>query len=26
VPGESELEQALVQADNWNFLQADADV
>jgi hypothetical protein len=26
VPGESELEQALVEADNWNFLQADADV
>ena len=26
VPGESELEQALVEAGNWNFLQADADV
>jgi hypothetical protein len=26
VPGESELEQALVKADNWSFLQGDADV
>jgi hypothetical protein len=26
VPGESELEQALTQAGNWNFLNADADV
>lgn len=26
VPGESELEQALVDASNWNFLNADADV
>jgi Acetyltransferase (GNAT) domain len=26
VPGESELEQALVEAGNWNFLNADADV
>ena len=26
VPGESELEQALVDAGNWNFLNADADV
>jgi hypothetical protein len=26
VPGESELERALVEAENWNFLNADADV
>ncbi len=26
VPGDSELEQALVDAGNWNFLNADADV
>jgi len=26
VPGESEVEQALVQADNWYFLNADADI
>ena len=26
VPGESELEQALVDAGNWNFLNADADL
>ena len=26
VPGESELEQALVEAGNWYFLNADADV
>jgi hypothetical protein len=26
VPGTSELEKALVEADNWNFLNADADV
>jgi Acetyltransferase (GNAT) domain len=26
VPGDSELEQALVQADNWYFLNADADI
>jgi Acetyltransferase (GNAT) domain len=26
VPGESDLERALVEAENWNFLNADADV
>ena len=26
VPGESEREQALIEAGNWNFLNADADV
>jgi len=26
VPGESELERALIEPGNWNFLNADADV
>jgi hypothetical protein len=26
VPGESELEQALIQPGNWYFLNADADI